>query len=51
MTEHLQTPVFCIDLDDTVFQTARKMTAAQRAGAVPAALDRQGRPRSFMTRR
>lgn len=51
MTERLPSPIFCIDLDDTIFQTARKMTPAQRAGAVPAALDRQGRPRSFMTRR
>ena len=44
-------PLFFIDLDDTVFQTARKMTPAQRADAVAAAMDRQGAPRSFMTRR
>lgn len=42
-------PLFFIDLDDTVFQTARKMTPAQRADAVTAALDRHGNPRSFMT--
>lgn len=50
MPESVQ-PLFLIDLDDTVFQTARKMTPAQCSDAVPAALDRNGRPRSFMTRR
>ena len=42
-------PLFFIDLDDTVFQTARKMTPAQRACAATAALDRRGAPRSFTT--
>lgn len=43
-------PIVFLDLDDTLFQTARKMSAAQREQAIVAAVDRQGRPSSFMTR-
>lgn len=42
-------PLFFLDLDDTLFQTARKMSEAQRERAVVAAVDRQGKPSSFMT--
>jgi len=38
-----------VDLDDTLFQTAKKCSPGEEL--VPAALDREGRPLSFMTRR
>lgn len=38
-----------VDLDDTLFQTAKKCPAGEEL--VPAALDREGRPLSFMTLR
>ncbi len=43
-------PLFFLDLDDTLFQTVRKMSESQRERAVVAAVDRQGRPSSFMTK-
>lgn len=43
-------PMYCfVDLDDTLFQTAKKCEEGEEL--VPAALDREGRPLSFMTRR
>lgn len=40
-------PVFFIDLDDTIFQTARKLRPD--LNSVPASVDRMGQPSSWMT--
>lgn len=40
-----------VDLDDTLFQTARKTSAADRADATVGAVDRAGAPLSFHTAR
>ncbi|GAB2953388.1 hypothetical protein GCM10011328_33030 [Hafnia psychrotolerans] len=53
MTANIATrPLIFTDLDDTLFQTGRKITdACERQLSVPGALDRSLAPRSFMTPR
>lgn len=51
-TEHLTRPLIFTDLDDTLFQTGRKIVDVdERQRSVPGALDRSLAPRSFMTPR
>ena len=50
--ESNQFDVVCFtDLDDTLFQTPRKMTEAELVHAAPGASDATGKVRSFMTQR
>lgn len=44
-------PLIFLDLDDTVFQTARKMTAAEADKAQAVAFDSGGKPSSWMTQK
>lgn len=42
-------PLFLVDLDDNLFQTKRKMSSNNNYPFRNAALDREGKPRSFMS--